>query len=746
MIGKTRLSFVVACAAFLSVNSAAGLHLLAAQVELGPEGRAAVSALADAIDRRDLKNLRESVRKVRRLEAGAEAIPILLAGLNTDDEKLRRQIVESLGTIHPTTEAAISALVDLSAGDDDIRSHASNALSNVGAPAIPLLRKALKDERTRVRRGAAVTLCSMAVNNIGVPGKDAVADIAGALRDENAMVRSLAAGALECMGSDAEAAVPSLVEALRDEEQRVRLAAIDALGKIGPAAESAIPVLRRIVLDNAAGAWTAIDALGRIGTPAAPTPTELLSHKDADVRRFAAQEFARIGPDAKAAVPVLAKLLKDDDVDVRLEAAVALYAIDGRIDESTPVLVEGLKVSPRYVSGAVIRIGPPAKAVLPALIKLVRETDDEQVRVRAVMALGYIGPEAKDAVPLLLELAGPMEGVTWFPSIHALGLIGRPAVPALVETLTDPESPSREHAADALGEMGPVAKDAIPSLLQAFDDDDEEVRNAVRNAIRDIAFSEIGRTPPLATLLSMARRDERVRDIFAKKASAKGIDVDDGIEAAIVESYSAAIPWAVETLSGADGEWRKRAAVTLRMTGPHAKAASAALLSHLEDEDVFVRINSAAALWAINDDEQTALPILSHALEHPDDDVRLEAAMALKELGSMAKPALPALRKAFPDRVPSVSAQVAEAMANVAPDDEAGVLALMSLFVNDIDDRARGWAARALERLGPRAATAVPLLQRLRVVADEWEFNQTAARLLQKIQNAQDETVEALVE
>lgn len=719
---------------------------MAAPAERGPEGRAAVSTLADAIDRRDLKNLRESVRKVRRLEAGAEAIPILLAGLDTDDEKLRRQIVESLGTIHPTTEAAISALVDLSAGDDDIRSHASEALSSIGPAAVPLLRKALKDERTRVRRGAAVTFCRMAVNNIGVPGKDAVSDLAGALRDENTVVRTLAASALEHMGPDAGAAVPSLVEALKDEEQRVRLAAIDALGKIGPAAESAIPELRRIALDNAAGAWTAIDALGRIGMPAAPTLTELLSHKDADVRRFAAQEFARIGPEAKAAVPVLTRLLKDDNVDVRLEAAVALYAIDGRIDESIPVLIEGLKASPRYVSGAVIRIGPPAKAVVAELIKLVRETNEEQVRDRAVTALGYIGPEAKDAVPLLLELARPMDGVTWFPSIDALGLIGRPAVPTLVETLSDPESPLREHAADALGEMGPVAKDALPALLQAFDDDDEDVRNAVCNAIRDIAFWEIGRMPSLPKMLSMARRDEHVRDTFAKMAADKGIDADDGVEAAIIDTYTSTIPSLVEALNGTDGVWRRRAAITLRMTGPHAKVASAALLLRLDDEDVLVRINAAAALWAINSDEQTAIPILSHALEHPDDGVRLEAAMALKELGPMAKPALPALRKAFPDRVPSVSAQVAEAMANVAPDNDAGVLALMSLLVNDYDDRAQGSATRSLKKLGPRAADAVPRLQRLRVVADEWEFNQTAARLLQKIQNAQGKAVEAVVE
>ncbi len=45
-----------------------------------------------------------------------------------------------------------------------------------------------------------------------------------------------------------------------------------------------------------------------------------LKDKSADVRRSAADALGRIGPEAKAAVPALSEALKDEDPDVRLSA------------------------------------------------------------------------------------------------------------------------------------------------------------------------------------------------------------------------------------------------------------------------------------------------------------------------------------------------------------------------------------------------------------------------------------------
>ena len=67
-----------------------------------------------------------------------------------------------------------------------------------------------------------------------------------------------------------------------------------------------------------------------------------------------------------------------------------------------------------------------------------------------------------------------------------LGAAARPAVPALVEALTDKSLGIRPTAAAALGEIGPDAKDAIPALTATLKEKDETVRTAAAEAIKKI--------------------------------------------------------------------------------------------------------------------------------------------------------------------------------------------------------------------------------------------------------------------
>jgi HEAT repeat protein len=53
-------------------------------------------------------------------------------------------------------------------------------------------------------------------------------------------------------------------------------------------------------------------------------------------------------------------------------------------------------------------------------------------------------------------------------------------VPALTEALKDPASFVRGIAAWHLGDLGPVAKDAVEALIEALNDPDSKVRSYVR--------------------------------------------------------------------------------------------------------------------------------------------------------------------------------------------------------------------------------------------------------------------------
>ena len=150
-------------------------------------------------------------------------------------------------------------------------------------------------------------------------------------------------------GPDGAAAVPVLRDGLRDESTEVRAAAITSLGKIGAADPKAIQGLM-----------------------------EGLSDQDSRIRGLSALALKSIGPKGAAAVPKLSEALDDPVESVRVSAAEALG-----------------------------EIGPAAGAAAHALAqKIVDKKEGRFVFRESMLALGKIGPSAKDALPELREVAG----------------------------------------------------------------------------------------------------------------------------------------------------------------------------------------------------------------------------------------------------------------------------------------------------------------------------------------------------
>jgi len=68
----------------------------------------------------------------------------------------------------------------------------------------------------------------------------------------------------------------------------------------------------------------------------------------------------------------------------------------------------------------------------------------------------------------------------------ALARIGRPAVPALIRALSDPDPELRHQAARALSRMGPSVRDAVPALIRALKDPDPLVRRSAARALGQV--------------------------------------------------------------------------------------------------------------------------------------------------------------------------------------------------------------------------------------------------------------------
>jgi len=204
-----------------------------------------------------LKWLRSAEAKERRAAAfalsteigpeGKAAVPALIEALKDEDKDVRSCAAQALGDIGPEARSAGPALVEaLKDKDPAVSFNAVQALSSIGPQAkavVPALIEALKDPATRA--SAADVL-----GNIGPEAKAAVPALLDALKDKDANTRASAAFALGSIGPEAKAAVPALTEALKEENASLRRSAVFALGSIGPGAKPAFPALRELLKDK----------------------------------------------------------------------------------------------------------------------------------------------------------------------------------------------------------------------------------------------------------------------------------------------------------------------------------------------------------------------------------------------------------------------------------------------------------------------------------------------------------------
>jgi RNA polymerase sigma factor (sigma-70 family) len=390
------------------------------------------------------------------------------------------------------------------------------AIGEVDPQVIPVLGATLKDRNSDVQLEAVKALA-----HIGEENRKAIPVLARGVKEGSLEVRTRALRALGDLGDPKT--IPTFIEALGAKDDGVRAEAAQALGPFGPQASAAVPALVRALRQDKleVRAWAALTLL-RIGPDAVPAVSEVLQEPDRE-RRFCAL-VALAGGGAKA-VPFLAAALKDPDHDIRASAAQYLGVIGNR-DKSEPrQIVVGLLPTRGQT---VTLLGADVREAVPFLERVLKDRDTN-IRAMAAEALGKIGPDARAALPALLRL---WEGKDDSPSVGVLTAVfkalwqidpiaaararvsvqglnqrlpgrfrqwagGAPpgaagpavpievkrAIPILIQALADKDPDTRAGAATALGEIGPDAAAAIPALKRALQDENEAVRVAAAKAL-----------------------------------------------------------------------------------------------------------------------------------------------------------------------------------------------------------------------------------------------------------------------
>ena len=268
------------------------------------------------------------------------------------------------------------------------------------------------------------------------------------------------------------------------------------------------------------------------------------------------------------------------------------------------------------------RIGPPAAAVAPRLIALLKEAD-ETVRCQAAEALGEVGGQdgghgrphwsscCKDAsAPVKASaaralgalknggrtggpgarsaLAGPGRvGAHGGGRGHRAGRAARPGRHGHPgRRLASPDNVVRAQTAEALGTIGAAAEEAAPALVEAMADDNDRVRAKAVEALGKIGESAAEAAVP-GLVRALRDQDNWVSALAAEALGQMG------------ESADGAIPALVRSLSHLNPQVRRNAAEALGKMGGAAAAARPALEEAARDEDGGVRSQAIRALGAI---------------------------------------------------------------------------------------------------------------------------------------------------
>jgi HEAT repeat protein len=294
-------------------------------------------------------------------------------------------------------------------------------------------------------------------------------------------------------------------------------------------------------------------------------------------------------------------------------------------------------------------------------------------------------------------------------------------VPGLLKIIKDRDCPGaprvRLIAIEALGEIGPGAKEAVPVLTDLLKEDDGLVRLQAAASLWRITGRQAAARPVLMATLQDERAEGRA--LAAQTLGEIGPEAKEAVPVLVriakdrraglerpaaalalwrIARHASAVPALVECIKGRDEAVRHNASVDLGRLGPGAKAAVSALTDNLEAGEAV----AAAALGEIGPEARAAVPALHKARTSRNAILRVDAALALWRI-EKAEAALATWREAFKDKQKHIRIRSAEALARVGEGAKGTVPALIealadrSLLVQDA-------AGEALKKIDPEAA------------------------------------------
>lgn len=494
--------------------------------------------------------------------------------------------------------------------------------------------------------------------------------------------------ALERLGPKAKAAVPDLIAALSSKEPGIRIGAVYALRAIGPDAREALPALRLVLREALKDDWGNASVAGAIVLISQTIDLETTRVLVAGNTPKSGQSLIidYLGLHSAELVPHLIVLLDDMSAQVRERAAYCFWLMS-RAEQGQDSLLK--------------KMGDKGKPIAPALVK---HLDDPDIAAATAIAKALTHVDAElglKAIPTVVNwLKRAEKGFNEYAAVEILKPVAKPAIPQLIEALDNKDKGVRYSIAATVAQL----PDAIEPIIKALQHEKPFIRAGAAQAIA----SKHQATSNQTAALVVALKDPEYVVRFAVADALVSLPSGD--------KMSEAVPVLLEVIGSGSEEEQTRAVHLLTRVGPAAKSAVPTLVKLLEDKRFSVRFEAALALTAIDEVERVkAVPVLIEGTESKVNTRQHQAAKSLALIGPPAKAAIPALEKLFTANYIHTRYCAAEAVALIDP---SKTEAAVKVLVATLDDKkgqgmVRAYVLTALRKIGPAAKAALPRLNEL---------------------------------
>jgi HEAT repeat protein len=427
------------------------------------------------------------------VQIGTRAVPHMVRSLEDGDDAKRLTMANLLFQLGDKAKAANGALEKRLAVDKgSVRLHVAQALYRINGShqaALDVLHDAVRGNDKAQQLDALQCIMQMECRS-----KELIPTMMTVVATSEH--HSYAFAILTTIGADA---APALIAELSKQDGKHTVYVLHTLSNIGPGAAAAVPNFITILNGKdralAARAANLLPNLGPDAKSAIPHLLAALSSNDYNLRIVSAQSLVRMDKaQAKHTVAPLVEVLRGDNANDRQRALWLLDSFGADARPAVPALVEMLKSEklPMRVGVAhvLLDVDPSqADAVMPTVMEALQPRKEHAPQTRqAINLLAKMGPQAKAAVPTVKELLKQtlknqnrvVNAYALVDCLKKMDASGE-AMTTLIDALNSKDANEREDAVDVIGDT--LGRSALPALTTA----------AANGSLRD--------TPELAALV-----------------------------------------------------------------------------------------------------------------------------------------------------------------------------------------------------------------------------------------------------